>query len=100
MTPYQYDDDPNYNLDDKIEDIEIKLEEIYINIDEIKFSKEAYEIYLYPTTINRYIINLINLQHIKGEWFHPRLLPSISIYFRENLNNFAKMIISFRIDYR
>ena len=67
MTPYQYDDDPNYNLDDKIEDIEIKLEEIYINIDEIKFSKEEYEIYLYPTTINRYIINLINLQHIKGE---------------------------------
>lgn len=90
-----------YNLKSFIEDLRADLEgytdnvkkDLITELDEFKnllelftFSKEEYEIYLFPASIKKYQNNLIKYQHTQSN-FYPSSENMISNYFNETLSD-------------
>ncbi len=76
------------NLKDSVHDLEDQIKDIDYNIEELRFSKEDYEIYLFPTTIQRYLNNIIEIQQRDEDSFFPSSETSIENYFQQNFPSF------------
>lgn len=80
----------------KIDNLEDRVEDIDFDIENIKFSQDDFEIYLLPSTISKYIENLIKLQKINGFEFYPKSEANIIQYFKPNFKNFDYNHIKFK----
>lgn len=74
--------DDIHDVKSNVDDLNEEIENISYIIDELKFTKEDYEIYLFPITIQRYLNNLVNLQQRNGESFFPSYETRIEDYFQ------------------
>ncbi len=84
------------DLKDYIEDIKKEIENVNYKIDDLKSTIEDYEIYLFPTTIQRYLRNLVNLQQIKSESFFPSYDKRIKQYFQASFPSFDYKKIKYK----
>jgi len=83
------------DLKSSIENLDDEIRVINYDLDEMKFSKEDYEIYLFPTTIKRYLDNIIEIQKGKYELFFPSSARRIKEYFTTNFPTFNHIKIKY-----
>ncbi len=76
------------NVESSVDDLNIDLEDLNYDIEQLRFSKEDYEIYHYPSIIQRYQNNLVKVQQRPEELFFPSSEERIKEYFKNNFASF------------
>lgn len=89
-------EDVKSNLDEKSYEFEQGIDKLNFELENLQFSREKYEIYLYPYTIKSYIENLLKLQKRDKTSFFPSNLVNIKKYFNEIFEEFDYNFIKYK----